>query len=708
MNKAHENINWENYPSDNTALNAENLNKMDVAIDNIDNRVVSLDSSKATKTEVSTLVADVSFEESTGIIAVTKKNGSKITIDTQMEKIAVNFSYDRITQQIILTLIDGAKQYIDLSALITQYEFIDSDTIAFSIDSDGKVTAKIKEGSITEKYLEQNYLSNIKVEVEKTATNAKTASEAAKSATTSKTAAATSEKNAKTSEINATNASDSATQSAESANDSMTAAAASQESASTSAVNAKASEDAASTSATKAQSYAVGGTGTRTNEDTDNAKYYSQQATNKASAASVSATKAKASETNATTSAKTATDKASAASASAITASNKATSASNSASAAAASQKLASTSESNAASSATLAYNYAVGESNSAKYYAEQAKAVSESLKGSLKPMGTVTFANLPALSSASAGDMYNVSTSFTTTSSFKEGAGNIIAEGANVYKTADGYWDILAGTPVAGVKGNAESTYRTGNVNITPTDIGALSTNGESSNTAVRFTESTSRTKPTTGEKLSSIVGKIVKFLSDLKTVAFSGSYNDLSNKPTSLPANGGNSATVNGHTVNEDVPSGAKFTDTHVTVADNLTSTSTTSALSANQGRILKNGLDEVNQRLDGVLDITAQKYYSNSKTYLNFYYDKATSYFGIIYNLSSNNINGVRPILFTLRISYDGTQIKFDQINEALGATLNVNKATNNTYVSFEINQTSDKKNLSYLQLWITKIK
>lgn len=217
MNKAHENINWENYPSDNTALNAENLNKMDVAIDNIDNRVISLDSSKATKTEVSTLVADVSFEESTGIITVTKKNGSKITIDTQMEKIAVNFSYDRITQRIILTLIDGAKQYIDLSALITQYEFIDSDTIAFSIDSEGKVTAKIKEGSITEEYLEQNYLSNIKVEVEKTATNAKTASEAAVSATASKTAAATSEKNAKTSEINAAASAKQAKESAQTA-----------------------------------------------------------------------------------------------------------------------------------------------------------------------------------------------------------------------------------------------------------------------------------------------------------------------------------------------------------------------------------------------------------------------------------------------------------------------------------------------------------
>ena len=37
----------------------------------------------------------------------------------------------------------------------------------------------------------------------------------------------------------------------------------------------------------------------------------------------------------------------------------------------------------------------------------------------------------------------------------------------------------------------------------------------------------------------------------------------------PTSLPANGGNSSTVNGHTVNADVPSGAKFTDTTYSAA-------------------------------------------------------------------------------------------------------------------------------------------
>lgn len=45
----------------------------------------------------------------------------------------------------------------------------------------------------------------------------------------------------------------------------------------------------------------------------------------------------------------------------------------------------------------------------------------------------------------------------------------------------------------------------------------------------------------------------------------------------------------TVNGHSVNSDVPANAKFTDTVTPVVDNLTSDSTTSALSAKQGKIL-----------------------------------------------------------------------------------------------------------------------
>lgn len=351
MNKAYNRINWENYPSDSTPLNESNLNRIDSATDILDNRVISLDNTKATKTEVATLVQDVTFEEKTGIITITKKNGSKVTIDTRMEKIAVNFDYDATTQKIILTLIDGTKQYIDLAALITQYEFLGTETIAFSIDSAGKVSAIVKEASIKEKHLQPNYLADIKVETAKAAASQK--------------AAAASESNAKTSETNSKN-----------------------------------NANNASASATKAQSYAVGGTNSRVGENTDNAKYYSQQAAEKqniatsnantailkANEAAKSAEAAKTSENVTVQNAATATEKAKIANESA-----------NSASAAAA------TAESNA----TKSKNYAVGNTESAKYYYEKAKEA--------------------------------------------------------------------VGGAVTGVKGNAESTYRTGNVNLTPANIGSI-----------------------------------------------------------------------------------------------------------------------------------------------------------------------------------------------------------------------------------------
>lgn len=47
-------------------------------------------------------------------------------------------------------------------------------------------------------------------------------------------------------------------------------------------------------------------------------------------------------------------------------------------------------------------------------------------------------------------------------------------------------------------------------------------------------FTQAETRNNITSGEKLSVILGKIRKWFADLKTVAFTGSYNDLSNKPT------------------------------------------------------------------------------------------------------------------------------------------------------------------------------
>lgn len=57
-----------------------------------------------------------------------------------------------------------------------------------------------------------------------------------------------------------------------------------------------------------------------------------------------------------------------------------------------------------------------------------------------------------------------------------------------------------------------------------------------------VEFAESSSRQQLNSGENISTLFGKIKKIFSDLKAVCFSGSYNDLSDKPSSLPASGGN----------------------------------------------------------------------------------------------------------------------------------------------------------------------
>lgn len=60
------------------------------------------------------------------------------------------------------------------------------------------------------------------------------------------------------------------------------------------------------------------------------------------------------------------------------------------------------------------------------------------------------------------------------------------------------------------------------------------LTKTGDGSGVTVAFTAASSRTNVVTGESLSVLLGKIAKYLGDLKDVAFSGSYADLTNKPT------------------------------------------------------------------------------------------------------------------------------------------------------------------------------
>ena len=87
-------------------------------------------------------------------------------------------------------------------------------------------------------------------------------------------------------------------------------------------------------------------------------------------------------------------------------------------------------------------------------------------------------------------------------------------------------------------------------------------------------FTEYVSRDNISSGDPLKTILGKISKFFSSLKSVAFSGSYNDLSNKPT-IPTVGNGILTIqrNGSTVKSFNANSATDVTANITVPTALT---------------------------------------------------------------------------------------------------------------------------------------
>lgn len=195
---------------------------------------------KADKTTTDKLVKTITLNADTGVFTIKTDDGTTTTIDTMLEKIPVNCYLDG--QEFVLVLDDGTEQRADLSAFLTSTEFTDSATIDFFV-SGATVTATIKNGSVTLEMLESTIMSTLQGYM---------------------TAAQEAASNAATSETNAGTYRDQAQGSA-------TAAASS------------ASE--ASAKSTLSESWAVGGTGTRQGEDTNNSKYFAQQSANSAATA---------------------------------------------------------------------------------------------------------------------------------------------------------------------------------------------------------------------------------------------------------------------------------------------------------------------------------------------------------------------------------------------------------------------------------------
>ena len=167
-NKAHDpskNTHWINYPSIDSPIIDDELNRNEVSVDTIDDRVITLDTTKAEQSDLLLAFKDVSLNTSTGVITFTLFNNTTKTIDTLLEKIAINFDYDDDPtsahyQNLVITLEDGTVKYIDMSALITQYEFVNSSTIAWTIGNNGSVSASVPDGSITESKLQPNFLAD--------------------------------------------------------------------------------------------------------------------------------------------------------------------------------------------------------------------------------------------------------------------------------------------------------------------------------------------------------------------------------------------------------------------------------------------------------------------------------------------------------------------------------------------------------------------
>ncbi len=182
MEKAFKNFfQWKNQPSTDTPLGARLLNLINNTINMIDDRVVSLDTTKLNTEVANSMVKAVSIDTKSGIIKVQQLDGTEYTWDFNLEKIPAKL-YLTKDAVLVMETDDGELYTADLKGFIDTYIFEDSDAIAFHMTSetDGKhVTAEVKNGSITEEKLNPNFLVEIKKEVSEATEQADKATEQA-------------------------------------------------------------------------------------------------------------------------------------------------------------------------------------------------------------------------------------------------------------------------------------------------------------------------------------------------------------------------------------------------------------------------------------------------------------------------------------------------------------------------------------------------
>lgn len=156
-------------------------------------------------------------------------------------------------------------------------------------------------------------------------------------------------------------------------------------------------------------------------------------------------------------------------------------------------------------------------------------------------------------------------------------------------------------------------------------------------------FTKASSRTELNSTDTVPTLFGKIAKWLSDLKTVAFTGSYNDLTNKPT-IPTVGGGTITIKqkgvskgSFTVNQSSNTTIELTDDNTTYG--IANSSTAGLVkSGTDIAVDSNGNVSVND--DSHNHSLLQNYFYKTHTNVN---TRPTSI-----NIASNNLSSLRSFI------------------------------------------------------------
>lgn len=216
---------------------------LDTISEDITNRYTKTQVDDLIDTKTGVLVSDIAIDLTTGIITITKKDGTVSTIDTTLEKVPATFEFVQDTANdkyyIKVTNVDGTSSQTEVTNLMNQYTFTSGDKIQFTMTKIGTtttITATIKAGSITMTELNasvkeyfDNLASTVAADKAAVASDKQYVIDASQTVTRNVTLVLESKQTA---------------------------------------------ED----NATLSKSYAVGGTGSRAGENTDNAMYYANQA----------------------------------------------------------------------------------------------------------------------------------------------------------------------------------------------------------------------------------------------------------------------------------------------------------------------------------------------------------------------------------------------------------------------------------------------